>query len=239
MVPEPPPTMPPGHAGNEVSDNDYTTEEEDTTPYTYEFRYHHGNTDFQCELVRRKCKVTYCNRQISIGLPYCRPHTRTKMHLDLKPSTVPNAGSGVFAHMPGTIDRVVVFHQGDTVAQYFGQMLTEADIGRRYGKSRDATAPYAIENYNGNFDDAHQVKKRYIDSACERSLAAMINHSDTPNVQFEYENDLTANVKAQRDIYNGEELFADYSGGYQFQDTHMTVRKPNVTAPSRKRQRRI
>lgn len=192
--------------------------------------YENDKLRFRCELEKRQCEYTTsttktrCKNTVSLALPYCPLHLKRQLYLRIAPSTVDPDIKGVFAiHPDEPLGRKVkVFTKGDTVlqqepifdenttiGQYFGEIVTEAEIDRRYG---DFTAPYSIQ----------RGPDEYIDAACVRSVVSMINHKPKAkgaNVEF-ITNTETNNVEvvALKDIYSGTELFVDYGEKFRLHE---------------------
>ena len=173
-----------------------------------------GNeVNFDCKLVSLKCvgtcrNGTRCKKRTVMGLPYCWMHLLSVKHLRILPSTIPQAGKGLFA-MDRTQDAdALIFEEGDKICEYEGQTLTNAQLNARYGDQY--TAPYAYEY-------AHNV---IIDSACRRGVGAIINHKPTDdgaNVRWSVDRrNRKVNLVATEDIYNNQELFIDYGEDYAF-----------------------
>jgi hypothetical protein len=87
----------------------------------------------------------------------CPYHTAKLHNLVIRPSTLPNAGLGLFA--------TTQFYSPMILGEYKGEVLTQAQIDARYGKGPKDFGPYAL-----------MVHKNYIlDAAVERCLGAYIN----------------------------------------------------------------
>jgi SET domain-containing protein len=171
--------------------------------------------EFECVLKSERCNAetktgTRCRNNVVIGLPYCFIHTRTELNLQIQESEIEGAGKGVFAHNPHA-DNGRVFKRGEFICEYLGEVLTADEVDERYGHTLDTTAPYVIQ----------VSANRFIDAACKRGVAGVINHSTTPNVEFyTYRN--TIRCRAIKNINHGTELKASYHGNYEFQDNHQT-----------------
>ena len=179
-----------------------------------------NETIFNCFVTAYVCKAvnkngTRCKRTTTIGSPYCYTHLLYKKHIKIKPSTIPNAGKGVFAVDPKRAPGTIIFRNGDVIIPYASELITTEDRANRYGPY---TAPYAV-----------QLSNQYArDGACDRGIGSLINHRPQPgqqNVEFAVNNRTReVNIKAIKNIRNGEELFASYGPGYNFNDntTHTT-----------------
>lgn len=155
---------------------------------------------FQCELVGTTCNK--CNRVVHIGCPMCPTHLRTCLHVKVAPSSIPQAGVGVFAWHPRK--DAAVFQEGHFIIPYAGELIRKKELNRRYGKH---TAPYGIQIRPNLFEDG----------ACVRGVGSLVNHSvDKENVHYlRYRGRIY--IVAKRDIHHGEELFANYGDTYSFQ----------------------
>ena len=102
-------------------------------------------------------------------------------------------GKGVFALQP--------IPAGETIVEYKGEIISEAEIERRYPENRDGinhTFVFGVEhNYN-------------IDGGSRGNAARWINHSCDPNCDT-YEEERRIYIRAARRIREGEELTYDYA----------------------------
>lgn len=177
------------------------------------FRFDEGNFHFQCKLDSKRCTATNskggrCRNSVVIGLPYCHVHTKQQLHLSIQDSEIHGAGKGVYAYSPTGAGRV--FYKNKVICDYEGEILTSQDIDDRYG-GEDAVAPYAIM----------LSADRFLDAACRRGIAGVINHSETPNVKFYFYRG-SIRVKALKNINHGTELKLHYGPEYELQDNHST-----------------
>ena len=182
-----------------------------------------GETRFQCKLKSHRCVETNnkgqrCRKNSVIGIPVCWIHLLSKKHLRIKNTTsIPQPkGKGLFALDRKKGENDVIFKKGETIFAYEGEYIDKATLDERYG---DFTAPYAV-----------MVKKnRYIDSACERGVASLINHANNKkNVNAKFAvtrgKDKKASgikVVAIKDINNDKEIFLDYGKDYQFDEDNV------------------
>ena len=114
----------------------------------------------------------------------------------VKPSTIPNAGNGLFAARD--------FAPGDTVCEYTGKVLTLVQAL----KAADST--YMMGGFGLNVHlDARE---------CPESMGRYINDPRNPhryNVEFKKIKEARkALVVASRTIRKGEEIFASYGSSY-------------------------
>lgn len=175
---------------------------------------------FVGKLHQKKCAVIGCWTWVDIGLPYCKPHLASKMHLELKPSNIVNAGLGVFACKTvgsDSSDTELVFSPDQYVCPYLGEILTTEQLAERYnpesGCANCFVAPYALEMNDNTFSDG----------ACLRGVGTMLNHSDDGNCQF-----LDKGIIAIKPIFNGDELLVSYGPMY-FQEDPDVVQTHETT----------
>ncbi len=101
-------------------------------------------------------------------------------------------GRGVFA--------LRAIREDETVCEYKGEIISEAEVARRYPENMDGL------NHTFIFGVAHNHN---IDGGSKGNIARWINHSCAPNCDT-YEKDKRMFVRAARDIRPGEELSYDY-----------------------------
>ena len=102
-------------------------------------------------------------------------------------------GKGVFARRPIAED--------ETVIEYKGEIVSEAEIGRRYPEDREGL------NHTFVFGVEHDCN---IDGGAQGNAARWINHSCAPNCDT-FEENKRIYVRAARRIRPGEELTYDYA----------------------------
>ena len=158
---------------------------------------------FRCKLEARQCqaqtkKGEQCKRRTRQQLPYCYEHTRLIFKVDVRPSTIADAGLGLFALQD--------FKKGDKIVPYEGEIITEAEFQRRYGEH---PSQYAL-----------QLKKHtYVDGTCVRGVGSLINtgvRKKDNNAKFSIatRGGLSASVKATKAIREGHEIFVDYGDNF-------------------------
>lgn len=105
----------------------------------------------QCAFI--KLDGNRCKRRTCKALPYCYQHSSSVLGVKIGPSTIPGAGSGLYA------TKEFRGSNGDKkwIAPLNGEHLTKAQVDGRY--TANATAPYTVENGNTSYDGA---LKRYI-----------------------------------------------------------------------------
>lgn len=102
-------------------------------------------------------------------------------------------GRGVFARR--------LIREDETVCEYKGERITEAQIGRRYPEHKNGV--------NHTFVFGIELDLN-IDGGVNGNIARWINHSCDANCDT-YEKDERIYVRAVRDIRPGEELSYDYA----------------------------
>jgi hypothetical protein len=206
--------------------------------------------DFQCTLKSQRCDAktktgAQCRRHVVKGLPFCWYHLKKEYHLIIKASTVPEAGSGLFACRDPASTSPIVFLPRQIILPYVGQNLTSAELNARYGAPRDITAPYAVSEGNA-----------IVDSACMRGSASFANDARTKrgnnaNLKLVTLTDRQATqinggraahrvragdkvfcLVAQSMIRDNDEIFTSYGRGY-WRD-HVSTHSTSGTKPKRK-----
>jgi hypothetical protein len=191
------------------------------TSYSPVFIYKQKNGDkfkgnlkkFQCDHVNPLTNVR-CKREGYIGYKTCWQHMRSDLKVKIKPSTIPEAGKGLFAECPKAPGQIC-FEANDKIVNYNGQLITKRELDKRYGKGDDNTAPYAI-----------QVGRKYEDAALQRSIGSLINFPSAnaePNVELGTVGNKVV-INAIKEIKSGDELFADYGDEYMFDSNYKTTR---------------
>ncbi len=189
------------------------------------FDFKAGPHKFSCALKKNTCSYQLsdytkeCNTPVLQGGPYCPYHMSKLFKLRLKPSTIPVAGNGVYAWDLEAPNRIV-FKNGDYIIEYTGEILSPDQLYKRYGPN---TAPYTMATDDENV---------FIDSACVRTMGALINGSygaayGKANTSFVVEGKRVF-IRADRNIVHGEELFIDYGSDYgkgEHRMNHKTIVK--------------
>jgi SET domain-containing protein len=101
-------------------------------------------------------------------------------------------GRGVFAHR--------LIHENETVCEYKGEIISEAEVARRYPENMEGL------NHTFIFGIEHDHN---IDGGAKGNIARWINHSCDPNCDT-FEKDKRMFIRAIRDIRPGEEISYDY-----------------------------
>jgi hypothetical protein len=177
------------------------------------FHWHAPNHDWDEQLSKFRCAGTnknglQCKRDVIIGLPLCFQHTASVYHLKIKPSTIPNAGLGLFAYDKTKADNEIVFKPNDDICNYYGQVVTKEILQQRY---EDYTAPYGIV--------VSSNQNKYEDTATQRGIGSLINHKVKSRTNCRFVNNLQfIKIKSHKNIRNGAELFINYGRDYRFND---------------------
>ena len=195
---------------------------------------------FECTLKSQRCigKVNArsrksrerstgrCKRRVVMGLQLCPTHLKSDAHLEIKPSTIAGAGSGVFAYNHDA-ETEIVFKPMQRISEYKGELITGKQLNERYG---NFTAPYGME----------LSPDRFIDSACVRSYSSMVNHAPAKksNARFSLSGDRKhVYLVATKRIRHGDEILINYGRSYKFNDPteHMTVKRSRSKKRSKRR----
>ncbi len=177
-------------------------------PYKFEF-YVNGALHFHALMHSRQCQGRCkngqrCARRVIIGYEYCFQHLKTEKHLTIKPSTLPNAGLGLFAWAPGNSNEIV-FHRDETICRYNGEIIDAEELDDRY--TANGTAPYAIREGPDRINDA----------ATERTVGSLANtRPGHQNASISISNGPThiCKLRASRNIRAGAEIFLAYGHSY-------------------------
>ena len=182
---------------------------------------------FQCNLNCGQCTGTTtagtrCKRRVCIGTPFCFSHITPALQLKVAPSTIPNAGKGVFAFNKTKGANEIIFRKNDIICSYGGEFISKNELEERYG---EYTAPYGIE-----------VNRNLVqDGACTRSAGSLFNHKNRRtdnNAEFYLSTQNIGphprqiKIRATRPIRNNQEIFVHYGNDYVMneEDTNYTTK---------------
>jgi len=180
-------------------------------------KYFHFHTpdgdDFDAPLETHRCRAnskasgTRCKNRVTIGLSTCWQHTLSQKFLQVKTSTIPEAGEGLFARKGPVDDRsIVVFKPGEVVCQYNGEIISQQTLESRYGQF---TAPYGVELRAGRKEDG----------ALSRGIGTLINHYPRKkNCRIAINRANRAQIISTKRIFNGDELYVSYGKSYRFNE---------------------
>jgi len=177
----------------------------------YRFEFEGDQTEFQGNLETLRCAQIKpngqrCKCKCAIGTPYCHVHLKYAHHLQIKPSTIPGAGKGVFA--VGKTD--IIFRAGDPIIPYDGQHISRHTLEERYGPN---TAPYGVES--------GATGTKIEDAALHRGAGAICNHATGHKVNARIRWSTARKqheIVATKNIRNGREVFVNYGQAYGFDE---------------------
>ena len=193
--------------------------------YTFEYSVN-GQVTFRGDLRGQRCighcrNGRRCSRRSVIGCPYCFQHLKSDRHLRIKPSTIHNAGKGLFAEDSTQAPNAIIFRRNDNIIEYTGQNIDIDELNRRY---HHHTAPYALQ-VRGDNDPL------YVDAATVRGVGSLSNHraGNHQNARFvvNYQNN-TARLRAIKNIRNGDEVFVNYGHQYRIHEAGVQYRTKGV-----------
>ena len=157
----------------------------------------------------------HCRKRCLIGLSKCWIHLLSDNHLRIKPSTIANAGSGVFTRK--RIDHPTrVFKINDKICEYEGKVITQHNLTQRY---QNKTPPYGILLHK------EHGEQLYEDGAEYRGIGSLINHSSNNNkinCRFSIKRNNRIQVLATKNINKDTELFVDYGDEYIMNDDEVS-----------------
>jgi SET domain len=175
-----------------------------------------------------------CKRKCIIGFEYCPAHMKNELNLKTGNSNIQNAGKGLFviANKDDTEEmkhgEQPIFRKDDKICEYNGDRLTLEELNEQYG---NYTAPYAVA----------LTKNEVIDAGGKRGVGSLINsgrNSYPNNCKFSVDTrGKKVNVKATRNIYDGNELFIPYGNAYHFNEP-VEFETKNYYPPRRNNRRR-
>ncbi len=168
----------------------------------------HFRGQLDCEqCVGRTKKGNQCKRKICIGTGWCGTHLLNEKHLKIQPSTIPNAGKGLYAMDKSKVLNEIVFKAGTRLIEYDGELVDSATLEERYG---DETAPYGI----------HINRDRFEDGALHRGVGTLVNQSPRAamtNARFGVSKNRIV-LFTTKNIRNGQEVFVRYGNEYRFDE---------------------
>jgi hypothetical protein len=153
----------------------------------------------------------------------CWQHTRTQQHLQVKNSTIPHAGQGLFAWGPTRAARNnhdIVFPTNTFIAPIQGRPTSAAQLDARYG---DHTAPYgassSVARTGQPFVDG--IGERYVGQYANTRLGHAMADGRRRSVQAgtnasfsSFRKDGHMWIKASKPIRSGQEILAYYGRDY-------------------------
>ena len=174
------------------------------------FHFHGDDVQFDHKLESIRCEAIkpngeQCRNRTVIGQVFCSIHTKNKLKLQIKNSTIAMGGKGLFAYGR---DRDIIFKPNKRICLYNGELIDEDELIERYA---DYTAPYGIQLNKGMYEDA----------AIERGIGAMANHSRSQrkiNAKLSVTRGNRAQLMSIKNIKGGQEIFVDYGSDYDFDE---------------------
>ena len=130
----------------------------------------------------------------------CWIHTKRDEGLRIKPSQIPNSGSGLYATKR--------FAKGDRIADYTGEKLTRAQVGNRY--PGNVTAEYVLCRSDRECFDGRRTNSSFarFSNDARGSTHYKNNAKFTPGAP-----NRQPIMRAGRVITAGVEIFTNYGGG--------------------------
>jgi uncharacterized protein len=184
------------------------------------FHYHTPEVIFDGELEKERCQGNtvdghQCKRNVIIGLNFCHTHLRTQHYLEIKKSTIPHSGNGVFA-ISSKGNNSIVFKPDQFICMYNGEIIDKEELIRRYGET---TAPYAVQLNKGKIEDA----------SLERGIGSMFNHQPISkcNARLSISKDNRVKIIATKRIKSGQEIFINYGREYRFEEDNVKTSTNN------------
>lgn len=177
------------------------------------FHFHTNDHTYDVPLISSRCTHVnnqtnhHCKKRCLIGVSKCWIHLLSDNFLRIQPSTIQNAGSGLFTRKRyNNTNRV--FNTGETICEYQGMKISHDNLTQRY---RNKTAPYSVAlrylDENGN--------KQYEDACEKRGVGSMINHHATRgNCRFSVTRNNRIQIKAIKPIQKDTELLINYGNDY-------------------------
>lgn len=144
-------------------------------PTYFHFHSNDGEHVFNAPLQCMQCTAmtkngARCRRRTCIGLPMCRAHLKSELKVEIRPSSIPQAGMGLFVASKEHEDGAVVFKRGDRIVPYHGEIIDDDEVTRRY---EGFTAPYGLEIKRNRIEDG--ALKRGIGTPPTTTLCAKMS----------------------------------------------------------------
>jgi hypothetical protein len=172
-------------------------------------------------VVRERCHAIgkngqRCSKKTLRGI-YCFIHHRSLEHIKIAPSTIPNAGLGLFAVAPTKIPPAdgIEFHRGDKIVPYNGDVIVvnrndEADAGDNYAlqiKQHPLTLISARRTNTGSGRYANAKRG----GAAFNNAQLRFNNRAMSNVPLK---DKEGYLEATKDIKPGDEITVVYGRSF-------------------------
>ena len=168
------------------------------------FQYTSANeaNKVRCNLDVQQCKdinqntEKRCNRRTAKILPYCSQHAKKQLGLEVKQSSIPNSGFGLFASK--------LFKKGAAIGPYLGKVFNKYQQDTMYGTARNDVSPYGVE----------MSKDKIVDSACSRGIGGFANHFPKKSNARLVANGNNVSLKTTKAIKPKSEIFLSYGSSY-------------------------
>ncbi|KAJ1551198.1 hypothetical protein HK096_002542 [Nowakowskiella sp. JEL0078] len=165
-------------------------------------------------VIPAKCK-NGCQNDVLHEYPFCKYCSRMLHHIEVKKSTIPDAGLGLFAWSPSRLTSIMpkapVFNKGDFIGYiliYGGNELNRDEFEDIMKGDDDSIKAYLFQISKNRYKDASKVDGgilRYINENRNKKLYNVRFVSARINGKVEIK------AKAMRDIMDGEEMFVCYN----------------------------
>ena len=174
--------------------------------WTYTYKNNNLATPYVGKLQVSKCRQDGCNKQVVLGLPYCKTH----MIKNLKVIIFDNKNYETNPNLTAYEDGVkafqkslggIVFSKGEKILEYDGPFVEDLE---KYGVENNGEMPYLP------YSVKPVSESKWADGSTERHVLFMIEHSDDPNVELS-PSDGKLILLALRDISHGEPLLRKHS----------------------------
>ena len=165
---------------------------------------HKGKKLFSCRLkCGGTCDHIACDSNTEHDTKLCSQHLMLVYNVAIRPSSIPNAGLGLFCGPRG-------FKAGDKIAPYGGRMISQSRLNRLYDYTYDNrrvinAAPYAIQSARNGY---------VLDAICDRRAGAYVNDIRNSNQTVNALLNADGFVYAIQAIIPNQEILVDYGEAY-------------------------
>lgn len=173
-------------------------------PHVYVAADAQGREFLRVPMVEQPCAEPGCGRTVVVGLPFCDAHLPLRRRVCVRPSTIPDAGNGLYACDPSAPPGAVLFRTGEAIgaldARDVPLMTKEVyELYRRHGVHPE----YAIQTRDGVRDFASY--RHYL------MLANRPPRGGKANARFTDATGHAVRMVASAPIRNGSEIFVSYN----------------------------
>jgi hypothetical protein len=152
----------------------------------------------RCKFIKRNGQR--CKRNTCVRKDYCWQHLRATLGIDVRPSTLPGAGMGLFAYK--------TFPNRSKVASYSGVLVPSSEakdsqyaVAWRRGKVVDAkSTQHSVGRYANTCRGADKRRKK-----CKGNNVKMARDFARRHIS----------LKATKKIKRGDEIFNTYGSGFR------------------------